>query len=225
MNIDIAVVGHPQRLDMALQLARQADGTLLLDTMGLGCERMHILALQAMLYAPIGPADWHVVLEDDAVPVHNFRYHATRALKHAHSTLVSFYLGTGHNPGVQAAIRNACALADAGAAWITSDALMGGQGYAVHRSILARLLDAIDNPADPAELPLRITRWAQRANIDVDYTWPSLVNHRDGWSVIAQAESTGRVAHRHGTRKSWNTGAVRMEVPGWSRESQPTQED
>lgn len=222
MSLDIAVIGHPQRITMAGKLAHDLGAGLLLDVEGRGCEFMHHTALTMLYYAT--EAHWLVVLEDDAVPVPDFRHHLEQALDHASSLLVCLYLGTGANPIVQRAFHLAIQGADgAGAAWITADAMTAGVGYAVHRSIAERLLDATEHGTE--EWPMRVTRWAQRAGMRVDYTWPSLVNHQDGWSTIAQREVFGRVAHRVGTRLHWDTGAVHMQVPQWDLESPLTQED
>lgn len=103
-----------------------------------------------------------------------------------------------------------------GATWIQADCLLSTVGYAVHRNAVHRLLDAIDATIR-TEVPLRITRWAQRVYAGVDYTWPSLVDHRDGYSTIAHRRVKGRRAHRHGTAARWDTGIIALgQVPGWS---------
>lgn len=216
--IDIAVVAHPQRLDMAANLTDEVGGTMLVDVDSRGCAEMHVAALK-YLCDEAKDAIWLVVLEDDAIPVPDFRVHATEALMQAPGALlVNFYLGTGTNTGVQDVIRRAIDHADQlDVPWIHADCLMSTVGYAVHRSVVQHLLDAIGNPHDPLEVPKRITHWAQGAKTMVRYTWPSLVDHRDGWSVIAGQEITGRVAHRHGIRPQWNASAIEMgNVPGWS---------
>lgn len=215
VSLDVAIVAHPQRGNMACDLAAKTEAArVVLDSKGIGCEANHVRALQL---AANGGLDWLVILEDDAIPVDDFRAHVGAALGCARSPLVSLYVGTGHNAAVQAALRAACADADSwGAAWLRSDALTAGVGYAVHRSVVCRLLDAIDKPEGP-ELPRRITAWAQAAHVQVHYTWPSLVDHKDGWSTIAQADIVGRRAHCHGTRSRWDTGAVAVHIPGWSK--------
>jgi hypothetical protein len=210
----VAVVTHPQRAAMGELLAYQQHGFSVLDADGEGCAATHVRALREL--AGRTNARWLVVLEDDAVPVAGFCTHAGDALEHACGVLVSFYLGTGNNPGVQNVVRAAVRAADKGdCSWIRADCLMSTVGYAIHRSVVDDLLGFV--PHYRAELPVAITRWAQMTGNTVDYTWPSLVDHRDGWSTIAQAEIVGRVAHRCRARASWNADVVALgRVPGWS---------
>lgn len=218
----IAVVSHPDRAEMGADLARELDGLLLMDGddqgSARGCARMHTLALRTL--AETSESEWLVVLEEDAVPVPDFRAHAEAALAWAPSPLVSFYLGTGTNWGVQHAITVALWTAKReGLAWLGADCLMSTVGYAVNRSVIVDLLTDIDATDD--ELPVAITRSAQARDLAVHYTWPSLIDHRDGWSTIGGREITGRVAHQHGVAPDWDTSIAPLgAVPGWSaRES------
>jgi GR25 family glycosyltransferase involved in LPS biosynthesis len=222
MTLAVAVVAHPQRAEMADKLAAEVDGMVCLDTECVGgvgdadgCARNHANALRQL--SESDRSDWLVVLEDDAIPVPDFLHHAANALEQARSPLVGLYLGTGTNPDVQAVIKRALRTADsAGAAWIRGDCLLSTVGYAVRPGAAARVVDAITTITS-VEAPLRITQWAQQVPVAVDYTWPSLVDHRDGYSTIAHRKVKGRRAHRHGTAAFWDTPAVALgPVPGWS---------
>jgi hypothetical protein len=223
MSVDVAVVSHPQRDEMAVELATEVGALVVRDTecrggVGdmVGCARTHARALQVLLDQ--SDAEWLVVLEDDAIPVPDFRFHVGAALQCARNPLVGFYLGTGTNPDVQTVIKLAIRAADGvGVAWITGDCLLSNVGYAVHRRVVSRVVDAVHRYTR-VEVPLRITRWVQECGAGVDYTWPSLVDHRDGWSTIAHRRVSGRRAHRHGTAADWDTGSVALgPVPGcWS---------
>jgi len=204
---------------MAAELAAEVGAVVVSDTEGgdgvIACARTHVAALRKLQDSSNG--QWLIVLEDDAIPIPDFRIHAERALAYARTPLVSFYLGTGNNRDVQNAIRMATHTADkVGATWIAADALMFTVGYAVRRDAVNRLITAIDTTIR-VEVPLRITRWAQRVRVGVDYTWPSLVDHPDGYSIIGQTTIKGRRAHRHGTAACWDTGAIALgPVPIWS---------
>lgn len=214
--IGVGVVAHPRRTTMAHKLASATGAaTVMTDYEGIGCAQNHVRVLRRLLR---GEPTWLVVLEDDAKVVPEFGVQVREALHQARTLLVSLYLGTGHNPAVQSVIRGGIAKADANeAAWLHTDCLMAGVGYAVHTTIGERLLDYLDDPTDPDELPLRITRWAQANRLPVSYTWPSLVDHPDGFSTIAQCDLAGRVAHRWGGRANWDAGWVDMgSIPGWS---------
>jgi GR25 family glycosyltransferase involved in LPS biosynthesis len=221
VRLAIAVVAHPQRTEMAADLAVEVGGSVVLDTEcaggvgdAAGCARTHALALRSLAHTA---AEWLIVLEDDAIPVPDFPVHAARALKHTKAPLVGFYLGTGTNPDVQTAIKQAIRAADAvGATWIQGGCLLSTVGYAVRHTAVHRLVGAIEEYTR-VEAPLRITRWVQRNAVGVDYTWPSLVDHRDGYSTIAHRPVKGRRAHRHGVAARYDTGTIVLgPVPGWS---------
>lgn len=216
LGIAIEVVAHPDREPLGRALAAHLCGHMHLDRSGLGCEANHLRALRHALEQTV---DWVVVLEDDAQPVDNLRAQLRSALRSAPANVVSLYLGTGTNDAVQTVIRWATHDADErGRHFIRGDALMAGVGYAVHAFVLRSLVDYLSTPSD-AELPQRITRWAQANEEYVAYTWPSLVDHDDGgYSTIAQAQlDTPRQAHRVGTREQWEPRHVPLPcVPGWS---------
>lgn len=223
MTVRIGVVAHPLRRAMAGRLARDVDADWVSWDCAArrGCEQNHVAALRHIA-EPGDDAQWYVILEDDAVPcapLPEFRTQLDAALGQAPTPLVGLYLGRGNHPGVRAAVTAAIGFAnDAQSSWIEADALMAGVAYAVHRSVVHRMLAVIDNPADPAELPKRITRWAQRAFVRTAYTWPSLVDHHDGYSIIAGTRlEVARVAYRTGTREQWTRRSTPMEpLPGWS---------
>jgi hypothetical protein len=164
---------------------------------------------------------WVVVLEDDARPVPAFRAQIDAALQSAPSRLVGLYLGTGNPSGaVQRAIQPAVAQArEQGLAWIVGDAFLSAVGYAVHRSVLADLIIAV--ATGEGELPLRINRWAQAAQIPVAYTCPSLVDHDDDLTSVVYPMPDGQRVPRRAwwcaPRNDWNTRSATLgHCPGWS---------
>lgn len=202
---------------------RHDAAALNLDDGTLGCAGNHALVLSRLAAAARDYDCWCVVLEDDAVPVEDFRHHLTRALEHAPEPIVGLYLGTGNPSGeIQRQIRQAVLAAQkSNNAWIVSDCLIGSVGYALRASLITPMLGYITDRDE--ELPLRISRWAQQNNVAICYTMPSLVNHEDGPSVIAPYRvqpgitPSPRAAWNYGTRRQWNTGAVRMgHCPNWS---------
>jgi hypothetical protein len=60
----------------------------------------------------------------------------------------------------------------------------------------------------------RLGAWYRSRAVDVEYTWPSLVDHGDGPSLVEhhdrQPRSSGRVAWRHGTPATWDTTSLRI---------------
>jgi hypothetical protein len=217
-NTTIGIVAHERRLARAEALRRSVGACLLsVDNGVLGCEANHLSVLAGLCESD---ADWVCVLEDDAVPVPEFRTHLTAALAFAPMPIVGLYLGTGNPSGVvQQRIGVAMQSAQA---WIVGDCLIGSVGYCVRTALVSDMLRGIMDRTE--ELPLRISRWAQHSHIPICYTHPSLVNHCDDESIQGRPlteheRRTGgaRVAWCYGTRERWNTDAVELgHCPGWS---------
>lgn len=225
MKLLTGVVAHAQREARAVKLLCTVGATAYhLDDGTLKCEGNHIEVLSQLAHFKVRSVDdvWAVVLEDDAVPVPDFRKYLCRALQHAPAPVVGLYLGHGNPSGeVQRRIRPAIMAAEEkDYAWITADCLIGSVGYAVRFELVKDLV--ADIAGRDEELPLRISRWAQLRDIGICYTQPSLVNHDDSDSVNCYwrpANYTVRKAWKYGTRENWQTPAVQLgAIPRWSRQ-------
>jgi hypothetical protein len=221
MGIVIGVVGHESRRSNAELLASNVGaGVINIDDGTLKCEGNHLRVLGELNRRAMAIDNcWCVVLEDDAEPVAGFPHHLQRSLRHAPSPVVGFYIGTGNPSGeAQRQIRQAVVRAEESRrAWITGDCLIGSVGYAVHDHVIDDMLAFIEN-RDDEELPLRISRWAQRRGHQICYTQPSLVDHRDDDPVQRCAPGRRpRKAWKYGTRENWDTGSVQLGyIPRWS---------
>ena len=219
-SIRIGIVAHLARAERAKGLAKMVGAEYIsIDDGSLGCTGNHAQVLDALANKA---ARYSVVLEDDAVPVPDFRAHIQAAIASAPmafeddgitpaaAPIVSAYLGTGYPRYWQKGIRRATLAADqAGAPWIVGEHLLHAVGYAIRTDLIPDLL------THRAQLPIDdlITGWARTNHHPVAYTWPSLCNHHDGPSVI-----TGRTqrhhprhAHRTGTRTNWAGPTVTLE--------------
>lgn len=223
MSIVVGVVGHPQREEMARELAREVraniicwdDGQYTGDHVA-GCAATHLAVLAELPRSAV----WTVILEDDAVPVPDLRQHLAAALEYAPTPVVGLYLGTG-NPSSEAQRQVGQAVAAAQeqhCGWLLADCLIGSVGYAIQSEMLDSMINSISDREE--ELPLRISRWAQARSIDICYTQPSLVDHDDGASIGRPWRGPGFPARRawnYGTRDCWCTGSVRLGYcPVWS---------
>lgn len=213
--ISIGIVAHLNRMNRALELGRElrAD-TVSVDDGTLGCARNHIVVLSTLRTQVADNESWCVVLEDDAVAVPDFLRAVERALCEAITPVVGFYLGTGNHPVAQQNISRAIESDDA---WIASDYLINGVGYAVHSWYVWELLQFISDRNDE-ELPLRITRWLQANDLYCHYTNPSLVDHADVPSIIAPDHTLpSRRAWVTGVRTDYDTPATELGwCPIWS---------
>jgi len=140
-------------------------------------------------------SDWHVVVQDDALVSNNFREGFAKALDHVpFGAIVSAYLGTKRPSQryVQQAIGRA---EQAGSSWATMNGLNWGPAIAVPTVSIPQMLAWCDEKVD---LPYdtRIGRfYRDQLGWECWYTWPSLVDHRQGPSICGHG-SVGRFAHR-----------------------------
>ena len=209
-RVSYAVMAHPDRDRPSQALSWLLGAVLVVDTDGAGENATGDLAWEAARLRP-GPApDWCVVAQDDALPVAQIHSAAPAALAHAPSPVVSFYLGTSYPEHTVAAARVAMLKADeADAAWILSRRLHWGVAVAIRTELVGDMLRTVRRSRRPYDE--RISRWAEAAGHKIGYTWPSLVDHADGESLVRNRRRVKpRIAYRTGTAASWETSAVRM---------------
>lgn len=219
----IGVVAHAKREVLASKLsgAVQPDAVSFDRTWppsAQGCADNHIRVLKS-LNGIVRHGQWCVVLEDDAVPVDDFRQELHRALLRTDASLVGLYLGTGNPDGpTQRAIMPAVAAAEASeSAWIVADWFISTVGYAVRSTWLADLITGISMMGGPVDN--RISQWSQDAGLNTWYCQPSLVDHHDESSMLSTFTPHPRHAHRFGVRDQWNSLTVPMGyAEGWSPE-------
>jgi hypothetical protein len=124
---------------------------------------------------------------------------------------VSLYLGRLRPPQYQHMIQPAIDRAEAsGAHWLVSRQLLHAVGVAIRGDLLDDMLSHLDDsPIDEA-----INTWVNRKFYRVAYTFPSLVQHDDGPTLIqhrdGQHREPGRVAWKTGTREHWENRIVEM---------------
>lgn len=132
-------------------------------------------------------AYWLVLVEDDAVPVEGFDEKMRTALEGAdQDAIVSFYLGSGPWAGMPNAEREAAipAMHAEGEAtgWIKTDMLYSAVAFAVPLSIAPLIGWCLRDTAAPTDTAIGL--WTRKMQVPVWYTYPSLVDHRDDFSVV-----------------------------------------
>lgn len=215
MIYNIGVVGHEARTVQAKNLTTDVDAAFLsLDDGELGCDGNHRLVWQHL--AEKHTADYVVVLEDDALPVDGFREQLNQVLAITPEPIVSFYLGRLRPPQYQQVIESAVTRADRrGAHFITTPHVLHSVGLAVRADLVPDMLTTIDNDV-PVGTPIdeAISAWIGRRRYRCAYTWPSLVDHADGETLIVHRDGVtrpkGRVAWRCGTRTTWENQSVEL---------------
>jgi GR25 family glycosyltransferase involved in LPS biosynthesis len=223
VSFAIGIVAHHSRIDQAKRLYDevQADVIEIDDTnRKLGCEANHRRVWQALSQIE---TEWLVVLEDDAMPVSDFRNQLHQALTAAPTPVVSLYLGRQRPPRWQDTIAHHTTKADANNAhWITTDTALHAVGLAIRTPHAHQYLEHIKHrngwyPPDQA-----LGHWARTVGHAIAYTWPSLVDHLDIPTVIAEHRDgseriPGRKAWRTGGHQQWNSDVVEMMNPMLTR--------
>ncbi|AHY84157.1 glycosyltransferase [Mycobacterium phage Tesla] len=213
----IGVVSHIDRTAMAADLSRRARPRFVSPDNGtLGAYGNHELVQRWLA----NEAGWSVVLEDDALPLHDFHHDLEQALEmashHESVKVVSLYLGTGYPANWQ---RQATAAAATDASLILCNRLLHAVGYCVAPEIKSELsywLGARSH-GRPIDLECAMTTWLQAHDYLVAYTNPSLVDHRDTTPVLKHRPGTfsasrklPRRAHNTNQRLTWDDNAVIM---------------
>jgi hypothetical protein len=198
IEVTPVVVGHFDRAEQAYALAQELGGETVMDDGTYGDWGNHARAL--LRGAQIGTS--HVLcIEDDAVPVPNLLAEARKAVEAWPSGCISLYVGTGRprQHGVSRAI--ACA-ERIDSNWLEADSLCWGVAFVVPTHDILPMLLWCKDRTEPTDQ--RIGAWYRSQRRTVRYTWPSLVDHLDGESLLPTRNlPTARRAWRVGTVKEY----------------------
>lgn len=206
--ISIVVVAHPDRRHMVTDLQRHlTPEAVVWDDGAYGANANHRRAWKWI--ADSGNTNTHaLVLEDDVVLTPRFRHHLHTLARHLPPGITSLYLGTGRPPHWQLAIADAITtLPSPDHCWLTGTHLLSAVAYLAPVDLFADLHAATtDDPKVPIDR--QVSRYAMATGTPVNFSWPSLVDHRDTAPVIThrtdgQPRTSPRKAWNVGTRTSW----------------------
>lgn len=209
MTVRIAVVSHVARQEAARDLAAAVGADhISVDDGTLGCRANH---LAAWGWHVAHPADWHVVLEDDAVPVEGFRDQLDAALAVAPANIVSLYLGGGYaddawtSAAVDRAVRT-------GAHWlVTHGRVLSAVALAVRTPLVELMALELTHMYKSQAVDRALGLWARSNAHEVAYAVPSLVDHADGPSlVLPHRRRAPRRAFRVGEHEQWSNKTILM---------------
>jgi hypothetical protein len=213
--IPIAIVAHPKRTHLANRLAEYVEAEAVLwDNEGRGVNANHLDAWHWL--AEGDPREFAVVLEDDAMPCREFREQLDMVLAVAPAGVVSLYLGTGYPRQWQDSIATSVNPIGFDPHFLTAPVLLSGVGYAVHAELIEPMISSVSKRATVMPIDEAIGVFCRDIGHRVAYTNPSIVNHIDGESLIAerrdqQARTGARRAYRFGLRPHWD--GVSMPIP------------
>lgn len=209
MDVRIAIVAHKDRQIMAEKLAAEVQADhVSLDTGSRGCSYNHRKAWE---WHAEHPGDWSITLEDDSIPCKDFREQVTAALEVAPAYVVSLYLGRARPTAWQDTFEKAGKRATAAkACWLIDKHVLHAVGLCSSnpRMVWNALSTYSVYPPDEA-----LALYTYRNQIDVAYSWPSLVDHSDESSLIPNKIPCGRVAWKWGTRRKWTDDSVQLIAP------------
>jgi GR25 family glycosyltransferase involved in LPS biosynthesis len=205
-SISIGIISDTRRKDMGVKLSDLVDADFLsVDDGSLGCTQNHA---RAWRQHSTKPADWNLNLEDDAVPVENFRDQLDKALEAAPTPIVSLYLGGGYigDNMTGALLDDARAI---GAHWaVTKGGILHAVALAVRQEILASMIEYLG--ARTRAVDSTLSTWALNNSYEVGYSIPSLVDHADEKSLVTKYRRSPRRAFMTGRRDEWCSKLILM---------------
>jgi hypothetical protein len=140
-------------------------------------------------------ADWHVLLQDDAIVCQDFLAGLSVALEHVpQDAVVSPYLGMGGMTGNKWLVLAAKA-DNVNASWVRGNKLLWGVCIAVPTRLIPQMIADCDRKTGVPD-DMRVSGWFERRGADCWYTWPSLVDHRNVPS-LTKHRAKDRRARRH----------------------------
>ena len=213
LSYAIGVVAHTARAEQAHTLMETVGAAYMsIDNGAFGCRGNHIKTWRHLSDRFAPHKTWLVVLEDDATPVDGFNEQLENALATHTAPVVSLYLGRLRPPHFQHMIEPATKRADNhDANFIISRQMLHAVGLAIRSDLVADMLDNLNEilPIDEA-----IGEWVNKRRYRIAYTWPSIIDHADGDTLLQHRDGhkrqPGRIAWRCGVRSNWTDRTVEM---------------
>lgn len=200
MSLSVCIMAHPKRAEQVARL--QAVLGALPVVWDERQDRWDTGKRAMLAYDPA--CTHHLVIQDDVLPCRDLLAGVEAALEHMPDD-APLCLYVGRRRPHQHQVAQACAQADRlGAAFITMHTLNWGPGIAVPTAAIPEMVAYSDKLTEIKNYDRRLSRyWECEAKVRVWYTWPSLLDHADGPSLVHGRVGTdrehghiSRVAHR-----------------------------
>lgn len=177
MNISVAIMAHPQREPWVHELRALLDyeSETVWDKVG------NVWDTGKRAWEAHDPSsDWHLVIQDDAIPVPGLMEHLPHILRNR-TTPVGLYLGR-IRPYEERLKRPLMQLSGSEhIRWIKLNRIYWGVAVAIPTPLIQ---PAITHHAQDSAYDIRLARYFEAQRIPTYYTWPSLVQHRLGPSLL-----------------------------------------
>lgn len=225
-RVPIGIVAHYRRQQRAERLAEHLDAEVVaLDTGKVGAGRNHEACYEWLAESS---APWVVLLEDDAVPVRDFRTQLNAALAAAPQTgLLSLYLGRTRPPHWQPSIAQVIARDEH---FLMCSELLHHVAVAIRTDMIPALLAHLkaNRRYQTGKMPIdeAVGEFCRDMGMRVGYTHPSIVNHDTALPTVIDTHvsqhptETGqrpatelRCAWAFGTRQDWQPSIAAIPEP------------
>lgn len=210
MRISISIMADSRRAEMVGQLVEQLPTALV--TWDRYKDRWDTGRRAMLAYEPT--ADWHLVVQDDAVLCGRFVESVEAALAAVKHGPVAFYLGRTDSAGFSTVQATKLARRN-GYCWINGPGPMWGVAIAVRPYDIPAMIAWGDEHSEIPNYDIRLARYFASVKRSCLYSVPSLVDHRVGPSnpslIDGRGSSLGRTAvHFAGPtgQRTWNTKII-----------------
>jgi len=219
-RLSIAMMAHHKREASVKRILASLDRKcpVVWDT----CDDRHETGRRAMLAYDSASA-WHAVIQDDVIPCRDLCAGLEEALRYVPDDVaVCGY--AGRIPAYKREIDRALARhRGEHVSWLVMDILHWGPLIVVPTRFIPEMIDYYDSIADVPNYDRRISRYFHLVRkVQTWYTWPSVVEHDSGPSLVS-GRGGGRRAHNFaGADVSaldicWDGAAVPVESPDMLR--------
>jgi hypothetical protein len=204
-SVAIALMAHVSRSDAVVELLGTLDAPAVIawdvQPASREAEQRWSTARRAWM-AGLGRAqetgaDWVACLQDDAMPSADLTAALEGALEHVPSrSVVSLYFGT-RRPDQRRCNQAAHLATDHRASWIRLPAILWAVGLCVPTDTVERMVAYGSSRARHGRnVDTRMALYYSRQGYAAYHTWPSLVDHRSGPSLVGHSDPNRR-AHLH----------------------------
>lgn len=166
-KLSIVIMAHPKRQEWAKELSQKLGAPIVYDRI----NNLWDTCRRAWLSID-KDAEYGLVLQDDAIVCENFKEKAERYL--TDDFIYSFFAGKLLASRINKAIKEKKDFVIAGM-------IFNEVALCMKTKHIERMVEFCDSRN--AQNDQDITKWARLAKIDIFYTVPSLVDHRDGESI------------------------------------------
>jgi hypothetical protein len=190
ITLSVVIMAHPKRADFVEELRGRLDRPDVPVVWDEKNDRWDTGRRSMLAYDPA--CSHHLVIQDDILvcrdPIASFQ----RALEFVPDAPLCGYVGRWR-PEIETVGRAVAQADKVGASFITMPTLNWGPAIAVPTSSIPEMIAYCDPLVDVLNYDKRLSRyWELSRQIRVWYTWPSLVDHADGPSLVPGRYGTDR---------------------------------